>query len=195
MTKAQQKQQLRNAIHTAASTISEAERSRSSAAICAHLKAMQEYQDAETVFCFVGTGTEIRTDPLLSDALKQGKRLCVPLCTDEQRMELRQIFSLGELLPGQYGIPEPPRSAPAISVDDVDFAVIPCMTCSRAGARLGHGGGYYDRFLSTYRSAAVVVCPEKLLREELPVEPHDIPIHWVVSERGLYEDGIPAKIE
>ena len=38
----------------------------------------------------------------------------------------------------------------------------------------------------------VLLCREQLIRQEIPVEPHDYPIPWVLTERGLYEDGIPA---
>ena len=56
---------------------------------------------------------------------------------------------------------------------------------------MGRGGGYYDRFLSQYRSSAVLLCRERLIREEIPVEPHDCPVPWVLTEQGLYEDGVP----
>ena len=62
------------------------------------------------------------------------------------------------------------------------------------GDRLGQGGGYYDRFLSHYRGGTVLLCPEKLIREEIPLEPQDMPIPWVLTENGLYEDGTPARL-
>ena len=76
----------------------------------------------------------------------------------------------------------------------IDFAVLPCVTCNYLGQRLGHGGGYYDRFLSQYRGGTVLLCRELLIRQEIPVEPHDYPVPWVLTERGLYEDGIPAPL-
>ena len=63
-------------------------------------------------------------------------------------MELRQITSLDQLTPGAYGILEPPADSPAIEADGVDFAVLPCLSCSHSGHRLGQGGGFYDRFLA-----------------------------------------------
>ena len=110
-------------------------------------------------------------------------------------MELRQVTDLKELSPGAYGILEPPAGSPSLSPDQADLAVIPCLTCSREGRRLGRGGGYYDRFLSRYRGAAVLVCREKLLRQEIPFGLHDYPVPWVVTEAGLFEDGTPARPE
>ena len=194
MTRKEEKQRLRRVIRAEEQQLSAKYKAASSAAICRHIMAMPEYRDAETVFCFVGRAHEIDTASLLQGILADGKRLCVPLCVDKGIMELRQITELEQLFPGSYGIQEPPADAPAVSVDEVDLSIIPCMTCDHGGRRLGFGGGYYDRFLSVYRSAAVMVCRERLIREELPVEPHDMPIPWVVTERGLYEDGIPAPL-
>lgn len=195
MTKAQEKQQLRATIRTLEAALSPQYRSRSDAAIAARVLAMPEYQAAQTVFCFVGTAREINTRPILEDALAAGKRLCVPLCTGPGIMELRRIRSCKELSPGAYGIPEPPGSSEIVPEDEVDLAMLPCVSCNRLGHRLGRGAGYYDRFLAHYRGGAVLLCRERLLREEIPLEPHDYPVPWVVTERALYEDGSPARLD
>lgn len=194
MTRQEEKRALRATLRRIAEGLPESYRKKADSAIAAHLLAMPAYQEAETVFCFVGTGWEIDTRPILSAALTDGKRLCMPLCTGPGLMELRQIMALDQLAPGAYGLPEPPSDAPAVAVDAVDLAVLPCMGCNHLGHRLGRGGGYYDRFLSAYRSAAVLLCRERLIREEIPLEPHDMPIPWVLTERGLYEDGTPARL-
>lgn len=195
MTRQEEKQQLRAVMRARERQLSGRYRRESDQAIAAHLTAMPEYQAAGTIFCFVGTPHEIDTRPILENALAAGKRLCVPLCTGPGMMELRQISTLSQLSPGAYGIPEPPEDAPTVSVDETDFAILPCLTCNHLGHRLGQGQGYYDRFLAHYRSGAVLLCREKLIREEIPLEPHDYPIPWVLTERGLYEDGIPARLE
>nr|WP_326216104.1 5-formyltetrahydrofolate cyclo-ligase [uncultured Oscillibacter sp.] len=195
MTRQEEKQQLRAVMRARERQLSDRYRRESDQAIAAHLTAMPEYQAAGTIFCFVGTPHEIDTRPILENALAAGKRLCVPLCTGPGMMELRQITTLSQLSPGAYGIPEPPEDAPTVSVDETDFAILPCLTCNHLGHRLGQGQGYYDRFLAHYRSGAVLLCREKLIREEIPLEPHDYPIPWVLTERGLYEDGIPARLE
>ena len=181
-------------LEAAMARLSERYLERSDRRIAAQLLAMPEYQAAETVFCFVSVGREINTRPVLSAALESGKTLCVPRCLGSRIMELRTIQSLDDLVPGAYGIPEPPEDAPLISVDRVDFAVLPCLTCNHLGQRLGRGGGYYDRFLASYRGGTVLLCREKLIREEIPVTPLDYPIPWVLTEAGLFEDGTPARL-
>ena len=194
MTRPEEKQQLRRTIRALERQLSPRYKAESSRAIAAHLLAMPEYQAAGTVFCFVGTEREVDTRPILEDALAAGKRLCVPLCTGPGIMEPRQITGLDCLVSGAYGIPEPPAGAPQMDMDEIDFAILPCVTCDRWGHRLGRGGGYYDRFLAGYRGGTVLLCRERLLREEIPLEPWDMPIPWVLTERGLYEDGIPARL-
>ena len=194
MTRQEEKQQLRKTMRALLNTLSPRYLERAGQAIAGHLIAMPEYQAANTVFCFVGRYPEIDTRPILEDALAAGKRLCVPLCVDRGIMELREITALTQLVSGAYGLSEPPAEAPILTPDEVDFAILPCLTCNRAGQRLGRGGGYYDRFLSHYRSGSVLLCAELALRDEIPVEPHDYPIPWVLTERGLYEDGIPARL-
>ena len=194
MTKQEEKQRLRRTMRALERQLSDKYKAASSRSICAHLLAMPEYQAASAVFCFVGTDHEIDTRPILAHALAAGKRLSVPRCTGPGIMELRQLRSLEELSPGAYGIPEPPESAPVMNPDDVDLAILPCLTCSHLGQRLGQGGGYYDRFLSHYRGGTVLLCREKLIREEIPLESHDYSVPWVLTERALYEDGTPARL-
>ena len=194
MTKAEEKQRLRRVIRELERQLPPRYKEESSRAIAAHLLAMPEYQEAGTVFCFVGTDREIDTRPILEDVLAAGKRLCVPQCVGKGIMELRQVTDLRQLIPGAYGILEPSADAPPVSLDEVDFAILPCLTCNHLGQRLGQGGGYYDRFLSHYRGGTVLLCREKLIREEIPLEPHDYPVPWVLTERGLYEDGTPARL-
>ena len=188
------KKALRSEVRAAERALSPRYRASSSAAINARLLALPEYSLARTVFAFVGTAREIDTTEFLREALRQVKRLCVPLCVGPGIMELREITALEDLAPGAYGIPEPKAACPAVPLDEVDFAVIPCVSCDREGHRLGQGGGFYDRFLAAYRGPAYLVCRERLLRREIPMEPHDAIIHWVVTEKTLYEDGIPDQM-
>ena len=100
MTKSEEKKQMRRMIRALERELPAAYKAQSSAGIARHLLAMPEYQAAVTVFCFVGTDREIDTTAILKDALSNRKRLCVPLCVGDGLMELRQITTLDQLVPG-----------------------------------------------------------------------------------------------
>lgn len=194
MTKKEQKQKQRAIVHALEQKLSPAYKAQANEKIFRHLCAISEYQGAQTVFCYVSTLREVDTHAILRHALDAGKVLCVPLCVGDGQMTLHQITSMEGLHPGAHGILEPATTAPLIDIDQVDFAILPCVTCNYFGHRLGHGGGYYDRFLSQYRGGTVLLCHERLIREEIPLEPHDYPIPWVLTEAGLFEDGFRAQL-
>ena len=56
---------------------------------------------------------------------------------------------------------------------------------SHDGRRLGYGGGYYDRYLVRTRAVKAVICRERIMRADIPVEPHDQLMDMVISEHGV----------
>ena len=185
MTRQEEKQQLRAIVRRLEAALAPEYKAKSARSIAHRLLAMPEYQEAQTVFCFVGTDREIDTRPILEDALAAGKTLCVPLCTEPGRMESRQITDLHQLVPGRYGLLEPTADTPVSPVDAIDFAVLPCVTCNYLGQRLGHGGGYYDRYLQQITGTQAVLCRTALMCDEIPMEAHDRTIDFVICEAGV----------
>lgn len=163
--------------------------------ITAWLVDCPEYQQARTVMGFVSMKTEADMLPFLRRTLGDGKRLVVPLCTAPGYMEARLINGMDDLRPGSYGILEPKAKCPQLAPEEIEFAVIPCVACDRWGNRLGHGGGYYDRYLAMYTGPAALVCPEALLQPSIPMEPLDRPVGLVVTELGIYRNGIQSRTE
>ena len=66
---------------------------------------------------------------------------------------------------------------------DIDFIVVPGVAFTAAGARMGRGRGYYDKYLSQpgFRGVKAGVCYAHQLVGELPVEPHDVFMDYVVT--------------
>ena len=183
----EQKKSLRRTVRAAAADFYPRHGAASSREIFTRLISLPEYQACRTLFCFVGTGHEADTFLLLRHALQHGRRVAVPLCTGPGRMEARLIPDLDALSArGAYGIPEPAPDAPRIALQEIDFAVVPCLCCDRKGHRLGHGGGYYDRCLEHALFPWTVVCPEALLVPAVPVEPWDVTAPIVVTDHGVY---------
>lgn len=155
-------------------------------AICKNILKIPECRNADTVFCFVGTEDEINTIPLIIELLMSGKSVCVPLCIEGGVMEARKITSVDELSKRTFDIPEPSPESENVPIDNIDFAVVPCLTCNKKGHRLGKGGGYYDRFFENLKIPAAVVCREEVMFTAIPTEERDIIFDTVISERGVY---------
>lgn len=153
------------------------------AAICKRILELKEYREAKTLFCFVSTAEEIDTKMILRQAWKDGKTVAVPKCRGKGRMDAYQIDSFSELAEGFYGILEPKEGCRVVLPQEIDFAVLPCVACDREGYRLGHGGGYYDRYLMGTKFQTAVVCREKLLLKKTPIERFDSRADWVVTEK------------
>ena len=183
---AEQKQALRAAVRARSRTLDDAYQQTASAAICRHLTAQSAYQNAAVVLAFVGTKLEIDTEALLRSVWADGKTLCVPRCKDDYLMDLCAIRSYDDLEPGAYGILEPKADCPLVPAQDVDFAVIPCVTFDRGGNRLGQGGGYYDRFLPQLTCPTFLVCRQKLVVEHVPTQAHDCRCDYLVTENGVF---------
>ena len=182
-----QKQAARRAARQQLAQISPQEFSAIGAAMWQTLQAQPAWQSAESVFCFVGALHEPDTMPILQGALSAGKQLLVPRIAGPGQMQLVPLQSLGQLQPGAFGILEPPQALPAIPAGSgVQLAVLPCLAATRSGARLGHGGGYYDRFLANYSGRRLILCPEALLAQSLPTGPLDEPAQAVLTEKALY---------
>ena len=49
----------------------------------------------------------------------------------------------------------------------------------------GFGGGYYDRWLESFSGTTVGLCRECVLQRSLPVEPHDLGVHVLVTDRRV----------
>ena len=169
--------------------------------ICRNILTLKEFAEADTVFCFVSTEEEIDTRLIFKEAWKKGKRVVVPRCEGKGHMEAYEIHSFSELAEGSYGILEPGKNCKMVSSDEIRFAVVPCLSCSSDGWRLGYGGGFYDRYFSraeSMRAASkendcagkrmvkAAICREQLLEEDICREEHDIRMDIVVTERKKY---------
>lgn len=182
-----QKQAARRAARQQLAQISPQKFSAIGAAMWQTLQAQPAWQSAESVFCFVGALHEPDTMPILQGALSAGKQLLVPRIAGPGQMQLVPLQSLEQLQPGAFGILEPGQALPAVPAGNgVQLAVLPCLAATRSGARLGHGGGYYDRFLANYSGQRLILCPEALLAQSLPTGPLDEPAQAVLTEKALY---------
>lgn len=133
---------------------------------------------ADRVAAYVSVGSEPRTVALL-EALAPRKVLLPVLLADG---DLDWALAGEGLEPGQHGLLEPRgRRLGADAIASCGLVVVPALAVDRQGVRLGRGGGSYDRALARTRGWVVALLHDGELLAELPHEPHDRPVHAVVS--------------
>lgn len=122
---------------------------------------LPEYKNCDTLLCYVSTPSEIDTRRLIEISLASGKNVAVPRCVDDSRdMDFYIITSLQELAPRTFGVLEPPDNADRMLRDfSKCLCILPGIVFDMNGYRLGYGGGYYDRFLSSkYSGETAGIC-------------------------------------
>lgn len=142
--------------------------------------ALPQLKTARRVLLFLGVGTEPDTRPLIQHLLQQGYQVALPRCLPGRQMEARLVTDLEHLVDSPYHIPEPSQVCPVAERDSIDMILVPNLCCDRRGYRLGHGGGYYDRYLAGYQGFTVAFCPELVLQEQVPVEAYDVAVGLVL---------------
>ena len=123
--------------------------------------------------------------------------LCPRVERAEHRLRLFQIRSLtADLEPGILGIPEPKLSCPEVKPTVVDWALIPGLAFDRRCFRLGRGGGHYDRLLPLLRPDCLrwALGFDCQLVDQLPIEPHDVPVDGVAFPHQIIRRGLEARI-
>lgn len=139
----------------------------------------QAYREAKTIYGYLPYNQEVRTVPMLEQALKDGKRVAVPkVYGDTMRFIYLEDFS--GLEKSSMGIPEPIADAP-VAEDKTALVLMPGLAFTKNGDRMGYGGGFYDRFLAEEPDhPTLALCYEFQMVEKLPTEEFDIPVDTVL---------------
>jgi 5-formyltetrahydrofolate cyclo-ligase len=100
-------------------------------------------------------------------------------------MEFYQWQPGDALQTNRFGIQEPiPLPARKLIADAQTVILLPALAATRTGIRLGHGGGYYDRYCAQYPLAQrYAVLFDQFVMTDLPEEPHDLRMHGLITER------------
>ena len=178
------KDELRKIAKAKQAEIGEAERAAASMAMTALLLESPLFASAKTVFSYVSMPGEADTGAIINAALSAGKTVCVPRCASDGTMDAVPVTSLSELKPGAYGISEPGADAVPLDPRFIDLVIVPCLMAGRNGERLGHGAGYYDRFLASCPGKTVCLCFDKMLTGGIPMDRYDVYMRYVLTERG-----------
>lgn len=182
------KQALRQRIITQRDALTTAERARADMEISSKILDLQDYKAAKTVMGYMNFGSEFNSAAWVRQALEEGKQVLLPL-VDKIRRELclYRVNNLDtQLAPGSYGIREPlPHCCEPAELSQVEFILLPGVAFSRDGARLGYGGGFYDKLLARLQHAPALVAAAYSVQlvPEVPQEATDRKVEWLVTEK------------
>ena len=158
---------------------------RKSRLACQAVAALEEFRSAEAIMTYLPIAGELNATAIALAAWRLAKTVLVPKVNWRRRCMLAvEIDSLDDgLLAGRHGIPEPVRDAPW-PADRIDLVIVPALAYDRTGARLGRGGGFYDRFLAQaeLRAVACGLAFDEQVLAELPLQPHDRRVHMLVTD-------------
>ncbi|MDD3981063.1 MAG: 5-formyltetrahydrofolate cyclo-ligase [Spirochaetales bacterium] len=197
------KNALRKSMKTLLKAMDEASRSRLSSQVVENFMKLPEYKTAAIVLAFLSMKEELQTKTLIDKGLADGKLVAVP----------RMGFSadLGDFLEfiplphdygtwplDRFGIPEPPRDARVLSLEELGRScvavAVPGLAFDLRGGRMGRGKGYYDRFLASARASAARydgslvacgICFESQVVETVPMGPWDQRVDFLATEAAL----------
>jgi len=165
----------------------EESRRQKSLAIKDNLFGSMEFKKAKRILLYAGKSYEVDTKPIIKEALEKGKRIFLPV-TDlkGKRLIISEIsdFQKDTEL-GPYGIYQPVAGRiKDAGPDTLDLAVLPGVAFDKKGNRLGHGAGYYDRFLKDipYDTPKFALAFDFQVQDaDIPTLASDIPVTRIIT--------------
>ena len=170
---------LRNSIRARKRAMTEEEIVSRSEALAQQFYASEAYKNAKTIYGYMPYNQEVRTIPMLEQAMKDVKRVAVPKCYCDQ-MRFIYMDELSKVENGYANIPEPIADEP-VADDPTALVLMPGLAFTEDGKRMGYGGGFYDKVLAAEPThPTVALCYAFQMVEDLPTEDYDIPVDRVL---------------
>ncbi|MGH9986558.1 MAG: 5-formyltetrahydrofolate cyclo-ligase [Nitrososphaeraceae archaeon] len=147
------------------------------------------FKESRVLGVYVAHGSEVRTQRIIEAGFENKKIIGVPRVIDSSSIKFYEIeaSSINFLLKGKFGIPEPKGTERDIT-KLIDLLIVPGIVFDLHGYRLGHGMGYYDRFLKSKENMTVIglAYDFQLTKTRfLPHDNHDMKIDNILTETGF----------
>ena len=140
------------------------------------------FQEANLIACYLPIKNEVDTSFIIKSCFDLNKLIVLPKIISNS-----MVFTLHKVndtfVVNKFGIKETANEE--ISVNDIELFICPCLAYNKAGIRLGYGGGYYDKALSSSSAKKIGIAFE-LQNLSFDSEPHDVPMNYICNENGLF---------
>lgn len=147
------------------------------------------WKEATHIGVTLSSSLEWDTRMIVQNAWAQGKVVCVPKTIPSRKgMAFYILTDFDQCAVGHFGMEEPiPEKTKQIPKEQIDLLLVPGLMYNQQGYRVGFGGGYYDRFLMDYPNTTVSLLHSSQLSDRLPVEEHDVPVDYIVTEKACWK--------
>ena len=185
------KSNLRSDYIDANKRIQAASRREMSDKICSYAVGLSAFRLSETILLYSPKEIEADVIPIASRALELKKKIAFPRCEKKAGgavMTFHLVDDLSSLSPGSFGLLEPPDTAPVYDPrtdTHSSLCFIPGVAFDKHGYRLGHGGGYYDRYFANYTGSLIGVTFGEFVAADLPRGRYDIRMSLLITEEGV----------
>lgn len=161
------------------------EKERRNARIREKLFSYDRFKKANVIMSYVSKPYEVDTWDIIKRSLEMGKKVAVPFILEQERLILPSlIVDHRELIPGPFGIYQPhPDNLRQLNLNQIEIILVPGLAFDKQGNRIGHGQGYFDRFLKKISPNAhtIGLAYEFQILNTLPFDPEDIPVSTLIS--------------
>ena len=180
------KNDLRQRLKARRDAISAEDRASASRQIAQRIAASDQLANADLLLLYAPKGSELDLLSLVEVANSRGLPVAFPVCDPTTcTLTFHILEPTAELIMGQYGIPTPPADAPIATPTAHTLCILPGLSFSPDGSRIGYGKGYYDRYLKNFPGIVVGALCSHMLCRDIPTEAHDLPVSLLFTERGV----------
>ncbi|EDW01048.1 5-formyltetrahydrofolate cyclo-ligase [Drosophila grimshawi] len=172
---------------------------RQSQAVTSKVVLSEAFRQAQRVSIYLSTKDELDTTELIREMLRLEKAVFVPSYqgTKMKMVRLLDMTDYEGLPLTKWNIKQPDfkenREDAFTNGHGIDLFIVPGVAFTRNGNRMGHGMGYYDKYLTQHAAKyphkkstimALALNEQIVSSEELPMEDHDVRLNCVVTENS-----------
>jgi 5-formyltetrahydrofolate cyclo-ligase len=176
------KNELRRQVGKRLSAMTDAHRHEASSQARSRLAQQKLWQQAHSILFFAPLPRELDIWPLLETALSEGKTVGLPRFDPALKTyrACRIQHASRDVQIGNFGIREPGPDCGELPAQ-LDVILVPGIAFDLTGRRLGRGKGFYDRLLAGVRGTTCAVAFDEQIVDEVPVEPHDVHLDYILT--------------
>ena len=151
--------------------------------ITKQLKSSFLYKNAKKILFYLPIHSEVDLVELYNRT--KSKKFALPKIASTTKLHIHYIKDLSETEAGKFNIIEPKGHLKEAKPEDLDLVLVPGIVFARDGHRIGYGKGYYDRLLKKVKCPKIGIAYEFQIVENIPGEPHDTPMDYLATEKGI----------